>query len=480
LHISHISYFYLYDRTLPLSNDRNDDDDDDDDDGVVVGKINGNQTSNSNKKKLCDYLPNPIREQLFGSIDYTVASAAQYRYAIKRVPYIYIYIISTNPEHVSTLTTLFQGIPCIMYRLSSTDFLETSPPKAISSISDVNQEKEKSSPVTIYAGIGVDRVANVVGARSMFPTAKNILVIDGGTAMTYTTTLYEPNIDEEQSYVLKMGGGIGPGLQMRFRSLFDYATDIPFVESPMVAELLTECKTLKKPLSLFTSSSVNTNDNISEEDNEKLMCKSIVACVMTETAHILCSIIRKWLSMSRNQIQNGNNAPQQIDQQNMPMVVLTGGDIETYGSLLRRHHSYICETNDANIELLNHGITEDDNSWTQKGAADMSITSNSFRVKCEKCLQSHAVAHILLSYITTYGNDIDIDEEIIRNQLLGIRIAIQKTDRNNKNRTQEIGTIVASQRGLHLDEDVYLIIHDGDDTVNSMTTLEIYSTSTLF
>ncbi len=70
--------------------------------------------------------------------------------------------------------------------------------------------------------LGVDRLAGVCGARHKFPDT-NCLVIDAGTCITYDF------IDSDGSF---LGGGISPGLQMRFRSVHTYTAKLPLV-SPM-------------------------------------------------------------------------------------------------------------------------------------------------------------------------------------------------------------------------------------------------------
>jgi len=59
--------------------------------------------------------------------------------------------------------------------------------------------------------LGKDRLAAVVGAYCLFP-GKDILVFDAGTALTIDF------IDRNGNY---RGGNISPGLNMRFRALYD-------------------------------------------------------------------------------------------------------------------------------------------------------------------------------------------------------------------------------------------------------------------
>lgn len=409
-------------------------------------------------------------------------------------------MISTNPEHASSLASLFQGIPCILYCLSGEDFVQ------IPSVSLVANERSKNAapPLTIYTGIGVDRVANIVGAKALFPKAKHLMVIDGGTALTYTTIVRVPYIDDtnekKASYRLQMGGGIGPGLQMKLRSLYDYTADVPFVESSFVNKILNDCKETKKPLPLFTSSllPVSKNDDFRDDNDGNVTSKSIVGCVMTETALLLCSIIHRWLTIPHNSEQSNSNRTNNhlsphVDLLTMPVVVLTGGDCGVFKSLLQPYHSYICNTNDANVELLNHALMDDGNMSTllQPSRQDVASaiaatvagnTSNDkkFLIRCERRLQNYAVSHVLSRHCaasiptaTAKSSDNDIDVELLRNQLLGLRIARQ----NSKNKSYVLGTIVALQRGVQLDDDRYIVMYDGDKKMHPLKIREVYGTS---
>jgi type III pantothenate kinase len=79
-------------------------------------------------------------------------------------------------------------------------------------------------PVTTPVGkpetIGADRLALVVAAVELFPQQHN-LVIGLGTAVTYNF------VDKYQAF---LGGGISPGLGMRFRSLKEYTQKLPLIK----------------------------------------------------------------------------------------------------------------------------------------------------------------------------------------------------------------------------------------------------------
>jgi type III pantothenate kinase len=80
-------------------------------------------------------------------------------------------------------------------------------------------------PITTPVGkpdtIGADRLALVVGAVDLFP-GKNNLVIGLGSAITYNYV---------NKYKEFIGGGISPGMEMRFKSLQAFTAKLPLVKA---------------------------------------------------------------------------------------------------------------------------------------------------------------------------------------------------------------------------------------------------------
>lgn len=68
--------------------------------------------------------------------------------------------------------------------------------------------------------LGVDRLALVASAISSYPNS-NVLIIDAGTCITYDF-VNELNIYE--------GGGISPGIIMRYKSLHTFTENLPLLE----------------------------------------------------------------------------------------------------------------------------------------------------------------------------------------------------------------------------------------------------------
>jgi type III pantothenate kinase len=83
--------------------------------------------------------------------------------------------------------------------------------------------------------LGVDRIAGVCGAHAKFPNT-NTLVIDAGTCITYDF------LDKEGNF---LGGGISPGLTMRFQAVHNFTARLPLVatidDPPLIGESTETC-----------------------------------------------------------------------------------------------------------------------------------------------------------------------------------------------------------------------------------------------
>jgi type III pantothenate kinase len=69
------------------------------------------------------------------------------------------------------------------------------------------------------SSLGSDRIAASIGAYYLYPN-NNVLVIDAGTCIKYNFT----NSNNEY-----LGGGISPGIEMRFRALHQLTAKLPIV-----------------------------------------------------------------------------------------------------------------------------------------------------------------------------------------------------------------------------------------------------------
>lgn len=77
-----------------------------------------------------------------------------------------------------------------------------------------------TSPVGKPETIGADRLALVVAAVDMFPQQHN-LVVGLGSCITYNFV---------NKFGEFLGGGISPGLEMRFRAMHEYTAKLPLIK----------------------------------------------------------------------------------------------------------------------------------------------------------------------------------------------------------------------------------------------------------
>lgn len=78
-----------------------------------------------------------------------------------------------------------------------------------------------TSPVGKPETIGADRLALIAAAVHFFP-GKNNLIIGLGSCITYNFV---------NQYAQFLGGGISPGMDMRFKSMHDYTAKLPLVQA---------------------------------------------------------------------------------------------------------------------------------------------------------------------------------------------------------------------------------------------------------
>ena len=79
-----------------------------------------------------------------------------------------------------------------------------------------------------FESLGADRIAGVVAVNELFPK-KNALLIESGTCITYDF------IDSNGVY---LGGGISPGIGLRFKALHTFTDKLPLIEPERNPELI--------------------------------------------------------------------------------------------------------------------------------------------------------------------------------------------------------------------------------------------------
>jgi type III pantothenate kinase len=73
----------------------------------------------------------------------------------------------------------------------------------------------------IPAGLGSDRVAADMGARSLYPT-RPLLIIDAGTCLTFDVIASDGTI---------LGGAISPGVSLRLKAMHEHTAALPLLDT---------------------------------------------------------------------------------------------------------------------------------------------------------------------------------------------------------------------------------------------------------
>ncbi len=116
--------------------------------------------------------------------------------------------------------------------------------------------------------LGSDRLLAAIGAYTLYPNT-DILVIDAGTCIKYNFT------NSKNEY---LGGGISPGIQMKFKALEHFTSKLPLVELDTNFNELIGTNTQNSILSGVLNGSVAEIEGII---NEYKMLYPNIICVLT-------------------------------------------------------------------------------------------------------------------------------------------------------------------------------------------------------
>jgi pantothenate kinase type III len=439
---------------------------------------------------------------------WTAAQAIHYR-TNQRVPTIYVYLMDSNHQHAKALTNLLLGdhqqsnstqkrrnkIPVVVYRLRQNDF---EPLLATSS-----STSKSTTAAAAYVGMGIDRIANIVAARYLAPNASAHLVIDGGTATTYTASM--PSSSQKPT-TTTLCGGIGAGLRLKFRSLYDYTWNLPLIQYEHVVNIIQQAETTQTPLqvlelSIWAAAEVAADAGTEEEEMDvattttttdgpvdsssspttttavvgELVRKSIVANVLTETALLLCNVIRNWC------METQENTPSDNEKQMLPTVFITGGDGDIMEKLLRPEHSHIVKTNPANAQLLQaaHWTSNEDDDAEETPSTVAAATASShdtaqFRIQKNSKLTHFAVQALLLSHSgfsseAKTSSSSQSEHVEWQRELIGHRVAVPQSGTDTTTTNVRYGSILyaflpSSSRRKKVDpNNVYFYVFYDDD-----------------
>lgn len=239
---------------------------------------------------LASLMPQSLQEFFFG-IDSDFSETTVKKTAKQRESEITFYIVSSNEKQTELIGRLLSCVPCRAFLMNGEDFY----PKSFGK----------------YDGMGVDRCACLKGSVALHGAP--VLVFDAGTAMTYCAV---------DSKGMILGGGIGPGIKSKFRSMHQDTGALPFIEETLLLEKIKKSQNDKIPLSIFAKST------------EEAM---IVAVLNEIAAH--CNQV---INVFKQKIVDESNA--NAEGQSSGKIIITGGNGEILISLLARLKNQIIES----------------------------------------------------------------------------------------------------------------------------------------
>jgi type III pantothenate kinase len=143
--------------------------------------------------------------------------------------------------------------------------------------------------------LGSDRLSASIGAYYLYPNA-NVLVIDAGTCIKYNFT------NSKNEY---LGGGISPGIQMKFKSLHQFTSKLPLVETDLSYMDLIGTNTENSILSGVLNGSVAEVDGIINEYKTQF---ADTICVLTGgDSELLAKRLKNSIFAHQNLVLKGLN-----------------------------------------------------------------------------------------------------------------------------------------------------------------------------
>ncbi|KAL7576518.1 hypothetical protein ACA910_018017 [Epithemia clementina (nom. ined.)] len=331
----------------------------------------------------------------------------------KRIPFFHIYVVTTNPEASDRIPGLFEQVPCCIHQLKATDFFE-------------------GNEHALYSGVGVDRCATLYAARELYGAA--VLVIDGGTALTYTAT--------DSKGQLMGGGGITLGLGIKCRSLNENTGALPYLNNDFVKDRIEQCEAKKEPLPIFGSR--NTED-------------AILVGILREFADTLCSTIEEWVAHIHKEWEEEANDTKVVEEaadsqaggnekskeRRTLTVVVTGGDAPILEKLLHPQYSYVLPPNERHAQVM-----------------------SKVTVVSIKNMSTHGISLMLKKRAVPYDHMSKVEQ--VRHDLLGSRVVQPKAAVTGRRKAppQLRGTVVDLKRDLStsLSRDAFKVKYDNGDT----------------
>jgi len=253
---------------------------------IMPEDLDGNEAN-----VLARLLPRKLQQYFFGENGTYTKEVAE-EVSKNRGFDITYYIISSNDEQAACIFRLLESVPSRVFRMKGEDFYSATEGR--------------------YDTMGIDRCACLKGSSTIFgfPT----LVIDGGSAITYTAMDAHGHI---------MGGGISPGVKMRLKSMNEGTGALPFIKTEDILRYIRRALDEKRPLSTFAK---NTEE-------------AMIASTLNEIGAHLRHVIRIW----SEKVESSNIKTDDEEVKPDKTIAVTGGSGEIITKLLQPNSGGIVE-----------------------------------------------------------------------------------------------------------------------------------------
>lgn len=250
---------------------------------------------------LARLLPRKLQQYFFGSNGAYTTDVAKAVSKTRGYDITY-YVISSNDEQAACIFSLLESVPSRVFRMKGEDFYSVTEGR--------------------YDTMGIDRCACLKGSSTMFgfPT----LVIDGGSAITYTAVDSDGNI---------MGGGISPGVKMRLKSMNEGTGALPDIKTEDILRHIRKALDENKPLSTFS------------KKTEEAMVNTTLNEIVTHLRHV----IKLWSEkVGSHSVKTGVE-----EMSPTRTIAVTGGSGEIITKLLQHNSGIVAESfNDVSQDLV--------------------------------------------------------------------------------------------------------------------------------
>jgi hypothetical protein len=381
-------------------------------------------------RALHQFLTPRTLEHIFGTTELhaNMKKAAADQAKKRQVPAVTVYILTEPKSYQADVVTSADPSAATSHRLSSQSVYSMEEDVA-SLFKDVPVRLLRILPNHFFPTarqrggslqpiMTSDRLAALYTAKASHPSSRGILILHGGDVLTYSALDGQGNV---------VGGGISPGISMRFRALFDYAPEEDF---PRI-----DWTNLRKKL----------NDHAREENRGQIKQSfiklfavdiedGVVAGVISEVAVHVRNVVKQFLKLVSPVV----GADTSVEPPRTPAtVLLEGHDNEFLLDLLSENASDICP--------LEPGVEIPKKPDVEYG--------------CRKNLSAYGIQQLLATSMKNrVGRDPDED---LRGQIIGLRGARFSTpDEETKPPNPRRGSFVSIMRGKTFEEDMFELLYD--------------------